>query len=237
LEVKPQSPLTTAVDADNSVKLQIDEALGLWLLRSNSISNIIKLSFIRAVLSATFLLVVSIGAKIEAQGTVRRVPADYPAIQQAINASVSGDTVLVAPGTYFGEIDIFTKAITVTSEAGPDLTVYLMVVVVQCLDFLPTTYGQKKPPCAPNLVACSDEGCGTSFDPNLKHLKNIRSDNQTASVRSLTFMKKLDDPESFSQGDTREELTALGEDLLRTNLMKITSEVLSSSMGCTVDPW
>ena len=86
-----------------------------------------------------------------------------------------------------------------------------VLLAVFCLPILPTTYGQKKPPCAANLAACPDEGCGTSFDANLNRRKNIRSDNQTATVRSLTFMKKLDDPENFSQGDTRDELTALGE--------------------------
>ena len=82
-----------------------------------------KHSFIRCVLSATFLLVLLLAVKVEAQATIRRVPADYPTIQQAINASVDGDTVLVAPGTYFGQIDILTKTVTLTSEAGPDLTV------------------------------------------------------------------------------------------------------------------
>ena len=68
-----------------------------------------------------------------------------------------------------------------------------------------------KPPCRPSLAECPDEGCGTSFDPNLNRRKNIRSDDQMATLRTLTWMKKLDDPESFSQGDSREELTALGE--------------------------
>jgi hypothetical protein len=51
-----------------------------------------------------------------------RVPADAPTIQQAINASVNGDTVLVSPGTYFERIDFRGKAITVTSEQGADVT-------------------------------------------------------------------------------------------------------------------
>src|SRR6267154_2711108 len=68
-----------------------------------------------------------------------------------------------------------------------------------------------KKPCKPSLAACPDEGCGGTFDANLNRLKNIRTDSQTATMKSLTWMKKLDDPESFTQGDSREELTALGE--------------------------
>src|SRR5215208_132199 len=59
----------------------------------------------------------------EALATTRRVPADYPTIQQAINASVNGDTVLVAQGTYVENIDFLGKAITVKSELGPTATV------------------------------------------------------------------------------------------------------------------
>ena len=86
-----------------------------------------------------------------------------------------------------------------------------LVLAFAVCTFSPTSFAQKKPPCRPNLAACPDEGCGTRFDPNLNRRKNIRSDNQTATVRSLTAIKKLDDPEDFSQGDERDELTALGE--------------------------
>jgi len=54
--------------------------------------------------------------------TVIHVPQDYPTIQQAIDASSDGDTVLVAPGTYFEQIDFGSHQITVTSSGGPAST-------------------------------------------------------------------------------------------------------------------
>jgi len=52
-----------------------------------------------------------------AQNTIH-VPADQQTIQGAINAANNGDTVLVAPGTYYENINFMGKAITVTSSAG-----------------------------------------------------------------------------------------------------------------------
>lgn len=43
------------------------------------------------------------------------VPDDYPTIQQGIDASVNGDTVLVAEGTYFERVDFSGKAILLGS--------------------------------------------------------------------------------------------------------------------------
>ena len=62
-----------------------------------------------------------------------------------------------------------------------------------------------------DITDCPDEGCGTNFDPNLNRRKNIRSDGQTLVPKTLQDMKELDDPVNFQKGDTREELTALGE--------------------------
>jgi predicted outer membrane repeat protein len=44
-----------------------------------------------------------------------RIPADYPAIQQGINAANPGDTVLVSPGTYAEILTFSGKQITVAS--------------------------------------------------------------------------------------------------------------------------
>ena len=48
-------------------------------------------------------------------GQIINVPADQPTIQSAINISVDGDTVLVADGTYFENINFKGKAITLAS--------------------------------------------------------------------------------------------------------------------------
>ena len=56
-------------------------------------------------------------------GTVINVPADQPTIQEAINAAVNGDTVLVAPGTYLENINFLGKAITVAGAKGPRVTI------------------------------------------------------------------------------------------------------------------
>jgi len=52
-----------------------------------------------------------------------QVPADYPTIQAAINAANNGDVVLVAPGTYFENINFDGKAITVKSSSGANVTI------------------------------------------------------------------------------------------------------------------
>jgi len=54
-----------------------------------------------------------------AHGAIRNVPSEYPTIQAGIQASVDGDTVIVAPGIYFETIDFKGKDITVTST-NPD---------------------------------------------------------------------------------------------------------------------
>ncbi len=66
----------------------------------------------------------------EVNATVRRVPSAYPTIQDALDAAVSGDIVLVANGTYIGtrnkNLNFSGKSITLQSENGP------MVSIIDC---------------------------------------------------------------------------------------------------------
>jgi len=58
----------------------------------------------------------------QTQATIIHVPGDSSTIQGGINGAINGDTVLVAPGTYYEHINFNGKAILVTSEAGPNST-------------------------------------------------------------------------------------------------------------------
>lgn len=53
------------------------------------------------------------------------VPADYPTIQAAVNASTTGDEILVAPGTYFENvlIDHLHGGILLKGLNGPETTI------------------------------------------------------------------------------------------------------------------
>ena len=63
------------------------------------------------------LLATLLSACCLAQRTIR-VPGDAPSIKAGIALAKSGDTVLVAPGTYNENLDFLGKNITVTSGAN-----------------------------------------------------------------------------------------------------------------------
>ena len=55
-------------------------------------------------------------AYLPASATIIDIPDDYPTIQQGIDVSIDGDTVLVAEGQYYERINIYGKNILLTSE-------------------------------------------------------------------------------------------------------------------------
>lgn len=53
----------------------------------------------------------------EATGITRHVPADYPTIQNAVDAANPGDLVLVAPGEYHESVFLTTPSVTLRGES------------------------------------------------------------------------------------------------------------------------
>ena len=53
--------------------------------------------------------------------TIINIPADYSTIQEGINNTATGDTVLVSPGEYIEEI-ILSRSVTLMSTSGADST-------------------------------------------------------------------------------------------------------------------
>jgi len=68
----------------------------------------------------TILSVLAIAGALPA--TVINVPGDYPTIQAGINAASSGDTVLVAPGTYYENIQM-AEGITLLGSGWQNTTI------------------------------------------------------------------------------------------------------------------
>lgn len=58
----------------------------------------------------------------EAWAATRRVPSEYATIQAAIDASTTGDEILVSAGTYLENLDTRGKTFVLRGESGPSMT-------------------------------------------------------------------------------------------------------------------
>lgn len=65
--------------------------------------------------NSLLLLILLVSYNTQLSGTIRNVPVDYGSIQAAIDASINSDTILVAPNTYFENIDYKGKNIVIGS--------------------------------------------------------------------------------------------------------------------------
>ncbi len=83
--------------------------------------QLLRRKFDRLAVYILFGLLALVPKFVSAQSTLN-VPAGFPSIQGAIAAAQTGDTVLVAPGTYVENIDFIGKEITVRSSSGPEVT-------------------------------------------------------------------------------------------------------------------
>ncbi|HWR83213.1 MAG TPA: right-handed parallel beta-helix repeat-containing protein [Candidatus Deferrimicrobium sp.] len=82
----------------------------------------------RSLISAIAVYLIALGTvTVAPQAATIHVPADQPTIQAGLDAAASGDTVVVANGTYSGpgnhDIDFGGKAVVLLSESGPDSTI------------------------------------------------------------------------------------------------------------------
>lgn len=71
---------------------------------------------------AFLVLPIVLWATCHASAETLIVPTDHPAIQQAIDAAVDGDRVVVLPGTYFENLDFRGKEISVIGRDGRSAT-------------------------------------------------------------------------------------------------------------------
>ena len=121
---------------------------------------------------------------------ILQVPSEYLTIQAAINDAVTGDTVLVSPGTYFtfndSVVNPMGKSIVIKSSHGPEVTIidgHDLVCGVICnsgetndtiIEGFTITHGYKygggggifcgsSPPSSPSIIDCIITECSANI--------------------------------------------------------------------------
>ena len=79
-----------------------------------------------------------------AHATIINVPGNQPTIQSGINAAANGDTILVAPNTYFENINFLGKQIVVASY----------FILNHDLSFINSTIINGSTPVNPDTASC-----------------------------------------------------------------------------------
>ncbi len=69
------------------------------------------------------------GDEMEFSGRLLRVPADYPSIQEAVQASQDGDRIVVSPGIYPENVDFGGKRIALASEDPGDPDTVMKTII------------------------------------------------------------------------------------------------------------
>lgn len=77
---------------------------------------------VRADLAVALTLTLVFAGAGGVRAAVLDVPADYPTIQDAVDAAADGDEVHVAPGTYFETVVVVGKSVALIAPGGPDVT-------------------------------------------------------------------------------------------------------------------
>ena len=122
---------------DLGSKLDLDMRLietETGLLISSTIGSLVKDSTIASLLSTDIytsdfdfeqsqMTIQTPKSRSRGAGRQIRVPQDYAAIRQAVDAAKAGDTIIVAPGTYYDYLDFRGKSITIRSvnPLAPDI--------------------------------------------------------------------------------------------------------------------
>jgi hypothetical protein len=95
----------------------------------------------RLILIIASFAVVLLAARTESRATVIHVPLEQSTIEAAITTASNGDTILVAPGDYYVNLNFAGKQLALISESGRAVTILHAADVTQDLINIPGSSG------------------------------------------------------------------------------------------------